>query len=221
METSNDIILGYWPSRSLSGTLRSLLAYCGINYKEKIYTDANEWFDKDKIEFKTDFPNLPYLKEGSKIVTESNAILQYIPLRAGRKELLGDTDDKFIQVQIALGAVGDLWTGLAGLCWTKGNFAAEKEEQFTKGSIKAQLTHFNNVLKDKEWICGFISVADFKFFEAVELVHDIDASLLEAYPNLSAFYKRFIELPKIKEFRGTSLFKKIWFTPGMATWTNA
>jgi glutathione S-transferase len=220
MATTNEVTIAYWPIRGLSGVLRSTLAYCEVPFTEKLYTDFNEWFGKEKGELPVDFPNLPYLKDGSKVITESSSILQYIPIKAGKRELIGDTDDKFIQVQTALGAVGDVWTAVTRICWTKGDFEKEREELFTTGAAKSQLAKFDKILKDREWICGFLSVADFKLFETIDLVQDMNASYLEAYPNLIAFRNRFIELPKIKEFRASSLFKKNWFPKGMAAWTN-
>ena len=220
MASNNEATLAYWGIRGLTGALRTALAYCEIPFTEKVYSGFEEWFIQDKPTLGVDFPNLPYLKDGSKIITESSSILLYIPIRAGKRELIGETDDKFIQVQTALGAIGDFWTALDKLCWTKGDFEKEKEELFTKGSAKTHLTRFDNLLKDREWICGFLSVADFKLFETVELVHDINASYLEAYPNLVAFKNRFAELPKIKEFKASPLFKANWFPKGMAAWTN-
>jgi len=220
MASSNEVTLSYWPIRGLAGVLRNVLAYCEVPFTNKLYTDANEWFGKDKPELGVDFPNLPYLKDGSKTITETSSILQYIPIKAGKRELIGDTDEKFIQVQTALGAVRDLWSGVSRLCWTKGDFEKEKTELFTNGAAKGHLTKFDTILKDREWICGFLSVADFALFEAVELTHDMDAKLLEPYTNLVTFKKRVEELPSIKAFRATPAFIKVWL-PKSATWTNA
>jgi len=221
MASSNQLTFGYWPTRGLGGGVRNLLDYCGIPFTNKLYTDGNEWFGKDKQELKVDFPNLPYLIDGDTIVTESQAMYQYIPVRAGKKELVGDTHEKFIKVLTAFFAVNDLWLGVTGLCWTKGDYEKEKKEAFENGSVKTKLEHFNDLLKDREWLTGFLSIADFKFFEAVELIHDMEAARLEAYPNLVAFYKRFLEIPSVKAHRESDRFQKLWFTKGMATWTNA
>src|SRR4051794_40946240 len=99
--TDNELILGYWKIRGLASLLRHLLAYCEVPFQNKFYTDGNEWFGKDKQELGFKFPNLPYIIDGEKKITESKALTQYIPLRAGRRDLLGDTDDKFIKVQTA------------------------------------------------------------------------------------------------------------------------
>ena len=105
---SNDITLCYWDIRGKAGLLRALLSYTGLSYTNKVYTDRDEWFTKDKQNLGFDYPNVPYLIDGDKKLTETNAIAYYIPIRAGKRELIGDTDDKFIQVQIVYNVIGDL-----------------------------------------------------------------------------------------------------------------
>jgi len=40
------------------------------------------------------FPNLPYIKDGEKIVTESQAVYTYICLKGNRPEMSGKPEDK-------------------------------------------------------------------------------------------------------------------------------
>lgn len=174
---SSLVTLGYWGIRGRAGTIRSLLSYCGIPFQNKVYTN-DEWA-KDKQILGLNYPNLPYLIDGDKKITESSAILRYIPLKAGRKDLVGSTDDEAIQVQTALGVLVDLRSNLNAIIWTKGDFQAEKERAFTKGVVKNKLEHLDTNLKGKEWLCGFLSIADFDLFENLDLIHEVEASRLE------------------------------------------
>jgi len=56
------------------------LEYVGLSYKDVKYAENNEdeWFKKDKLTLKSDFPNLPYIIDGETVVTESDACLVYI-----------------------------------------------------------------------------------------------------------------------------------------------
>ena len=45
------------------------------------------------------FANLPWLKDGNKILTESNAIEQYICLRGKQPDMLGSTDDEKVVLE--------------------------------------------------------------------------------------------------------------------------
>ena len=218
---SQEITVGYWPIRGLAGGVRNLLAYCEIPFQNRLYKDPEEWFQKDKYQIGFDFPNLPYIIDGETKLTESKALMEYVPIRTNRKDLLGDDDQKFIKVQVAWNAVWDLRVALNELCWTKGNFETEKEDIFANGKAKSLLTHLNGYLENKEWLCGFLSIADFQLFETIDLIQDLDAKKLDSYPKLTKFYKRFIEIPQIQTHRQSDKFIKTWFTPGMATWTNA
>jgi glutathione S-transferase len=220
MASTNEIIVGYWPIRGRAGVLRNLLTYVGLPYKNHLYNPA-EWFGKDKQELGFDYPNLPYIIDGDKKITESSALLYYIPIRAGKRELIGDTDDKFIQVQVALNVVEDARSEVSHLCWTKGDFKAEKEKAFSEGKLKTKLEIFNKKLEGKEWLTGFLSIADFVLFETLDWVLAIDPASLDAYPNLKTYHQRFLELPSVKAHRESESFVKLWLPPNMATWSGA
>lgn len=46
-------------------------------------------FQKDKKNLKSNFPNLPYLKNGERVVTESFAIMMYLCIHTKRMDLFG------------------------------------------------------------------------------------------------------------------------------------
>lgn len=64
---ANQLVLGYWAIRGLGQPLRALLHYVGLPFTDKLYTDANEWFGKDRPAFNSPLANLPYLKDGDKV----------------------------------------------------------------------------------------------------------------------------------------------------------
>ena len=77
------LVLRYWPLRGRAEKIRHLLEYCGLNYIEKPYRipeDANTWFEEDKIKLAEKNPaiNLPYLIDGDKYISESDAIMIYV-----------------------------------------------------------------------------------------------------------------------------------------------
>lgn len=56
--------LGYWNIRGLAQVPRLLLAYSGVSFEDYHYTDANHWFNEDRLHLGIDFPNIPYLLDG-------------------------------------------------------------------------------------------------------------------------------------------------------------
>ena len=85
-----------------------LLEYLGIKYENKVYENGDDWFTKDKPKLNTPFPNLPYLKDGETIVTETEAIIVYIILKAGKEDLLGRNNQQKVDVAQVRGVFGDL-----------------------------------------------------------------------------------------------------------------
>jgi len=96
---SDKIIIGYWAIRGLAESSRTALEYFGLNYESKNYTSRNEWYNKDKATLTTLFPNLPYLKDGTTVVTESDAILLYVICKGNKPEMTGTTTEEKVEIQ--------------------------------------------------------------------------------------------------------------------------
>ena len=55
-----------------------MLEYTQLEYTEKIYLDFEEWHKKDKLTLNTAFPNLPHIVHDDFILSESEAVEEYI-----------------------------------------------------------------------------------------------------------------------------------------------
>jgi len=218
---SNNLTLGYWNVRGRGGVIRNLLNYCEVPYEHRVYTQREEWFTKDKYNLGLDFPNIPYIIDGDVKITETVALMNYVPVKGNKKELLGATDVDKIKVSEAISVLNDLRASIRNTCFTKGDFKQEIEDMLTKGQAKAYLTHFEKILEKRDWIIGYLTIADFWLFEQLELILTIDNTKLEPYPNLVKFYQKFLEIPQVKAHRESDKFFKTWFWPGAnPTWNN-
>ena len=141
-------------------------------------------------------------------------------MKANRKDLIGDTDEKKIRIFEAMNAREDLRDALRTLVWTKGDFEAEKEELFSKGRAKLLLSQFNDVLKDRDWLVSTLSISDFALCDNLDMVYEMDKAKLEVYPNLVNYRERFLAIPQIKSFQESDRFFKNWYRPNTATWNN-
>uniref|UniRef100_A0A8B9LM54 glutathione transferase n=1 Tax=Astyanax mexicanus TaxID=7994 RepID=A0A8B9LM54_ASTMX len=75
--------------------------------------DKSCWFN-EKPKLKMDFPNLPYLEDGDRKISQSNAIMRYI----GRKHnLCGETEDEKVRVDILENQAMDFRNGFVMLCY--------------------------------------------------------------------------------------------------------
>jgi len=220
---TKQLILGYWAIRGRAGVLRNLLDYCQVPFENYVYEEKEEWFkvDKEQLDFK--YPNIPYIIDNGKMITETLALLHYIPIKGGKKELLGFHDDRHSDILESIGVGIDLRYELRKLVATKGDFEAEKEAFFTSDDSKGRtkLHQFDRVLKDREWLVKDISIADFYLFELVDLIHEMDSARLTNLPHLLSFRHRFMELPQVKAHRSSDNFIPVWFRPGITTWNNA
>ena len=85
--------LGYWGIRALVQPIRYLIAYLKLDVNDIQYSDRDDWFLREKPthEKLTSFPNLPFIKKGDEVLTESWAIIHYLCYEAKRFELLGSS----------------------------------------------------------------------------------------------------------------------------------
>ena len=156
---------GYWAIRGLGQSIRFEIHYLGIQDQVTIknYTSKEEWFEKDKVEMKFDFPNVPYLVNGDFFLTESKAIEDYLALKY-KPELLGTTEEEKAKVQMVHGIVKELNGKLRQFM-----YGGKKEE--LDEVIPAKLPPLAKFLGEKKFlISDSPCTADFLFYEIVDLL---------------------------------------------------
>ncbi|XP_040854570.1 glutathione S-transferase Mu 1 isoform X1 [Ochotona curzoniae] len=242
------VTLGYWDIRGLAHAIRLLLEYTDTSYEEKRYTmgdapdyDRSQWLS-EKFKLGLDFPNLPYLIDGTHKLTQSNAILRYL----GRKHnLCGETEEEKIRVDILENQAMDVSNQLAEVCYSPdfvsylrpsraslGSMAfragahscfppQEKQKpEYLKG-IPDMLKQFSQFLGEKPWFAGDkITFVDFLTYDVLDLHRVFVPSCLEAFPNLKAFVSRFEDLPKISAYIKSNRFLPRPLYTKVATWGN-
>ncbi|XP_040854572.1 glutathione S-transferase Mu 1 isoform X3 [Ochotona curzoniae] len=215
------VTLGYWDIRGLAHAIRLLLEYTDTSYEEKRYTmgdapdyDRSQWLS-EKFKLGLDFPNLPYLIDGTHKLTQSNAILRYL----GRKHnLCGETEEEKIRVDILENQAMDVSNQLAEVCYSP-DFEKQKPE-YLKG-IPDMLKQFSQFLGEKPWFAGDkITFVDFLTYDVLDLHRVFVPSCLEAFPNLKAFVSRFEDLPKISAYIKSNRFLPRPLYTKVATWGN-
>ncbi|XP_040851581.1 glutathione S-transferase Mu 1-like isoform X4 [Ochotona curzoniae] len=208
------VTLGYWDIRGLAHAIRLLLEYTDTSYEEKRYTmgdapdyDQSQWLS-EKFKLGLDFPNLPYLIDGTHKLTQSNAILRYL----GRKHnLCGETEEEKIRVDILENQAMDVSNQLA---------EEKQKPEYLKG-IPDMLKQFSQFLGEKPWFAGDkITFVDFLTYDVLDLHRVFVPSCLEAFPNLKAFVSRFEDLPKISAYIKSNRFLPRPLYTKVATWGN-
>lgn len=204
------LILAHWNARGSGQPIRNLLEYLQIPYHDKRYTDSNEWV-KDKSALKTNFPNLPYLLDGDKTLTESEAIMIYIVLKAKRADLLGITDEEKVHLAQINGVLQDFKTMFYAVVGDKTIIDLQKE--FNE-KLLPKLSSVSINLGINDFLIGKLSVLDFVFSEMIGGILLQDVDFLKGLPNLKTYYQRFNDLPGIKDYNASGRASVAYSTPG-------
>ncbi|XP_048207767.1 glutathione S-transferase Mu 1-like [Perognathus longimembris pacificus] len=213
--------LGYWDIRGLAHAIRLLLEYTGSSYEEKIYSmgdapdyDRSQWLS-EKFKLGLDFPNLPYLIDGTHKITQSNAILRYI---ARKHNLCGETEEEKIRVDVLENQVWDIRMQLVKLCYSPDY---EKLKPEFLGGLPDKIKLFSQFLGKRPWFAGDkITFVDFLAYDILDIHRMFAPKCLDAFPNLKDFISRFEGLKKISAYMKTSRFLPKPLFLKQATWGN-
>ncbi|XP_004636968.1 glutathione S-transferase Mu 2 isoform X4 [Octodon degus] len=213
------VTLGYWDIRGLAHGIRLLLEYTDTSYEEKRYTmgdapdyDPSHWLN-EKFKLGLDFPNLPYLIDGTHKLTQSNAIMRYI---ARKHNLCGETEEEKIRVDILENQLMDTRMELARLCYNP-DFEKLKPEYLNQ--LPATMKLFSQFLGKQPWFAGNkITFVDFLAYDVLERTQVFEPTCLDAFPNLKDFISRFEGLKKISAYMKSSRFLPRPVFTKMAKW---
>jgi glutathione S-transferase len=159
--------------------LRQLLEYCGLPYSEAKYVgpeDRTRWNEevKPKLILKNPAVTLPYLQDGDKVISESDAISLYICFKANKPELTGRDPEEKVAMATAWGVFKDIHIQFVGLCYGMHGLpswetaVAEYPKRF-----RSYLQKFKGLLGEKEFMAGNLTFVDFgiaEFFQALSLL---------------------------------------------------
>nr|XP_034355334.1 glutathione S-transferase Mu 2-like isoform X2 [Arvicanthis niloticus] len=213
--------LGYWDIRGLGQAIRLLLEYTDSSYEEKRYTmgdapdyDRSQWLS-EKFKLGLDFPNLPYLIDGSYKITQSNAILRYL----GRKHnLCGETEEERIRVDILENQAVDTRRQLAMVCYSpefpvwRVRIASlpppqeKRKPEYLEG-LHDKMKLYSEFLGKQPWFAGDkITYVDFLVYDVLDKHRLFEPTCLDAFPNLKNFMAQFEALKKISAYMKSSRF---------------
>eukprot|EP01104_Vermistella_antarctica_P011223 TRINITY_DN3121_c0_g1_i4.p2 TRINITY_DN3121_c0_g1~~TRINITY_DN3121_c0_g1_i4.p2 ORF type:complete len:234 (-),score=76.25 TRINITY_DN3121_c0_g1_i4:525-1199(-) len=208
-------IIAYWDIRGLAEPIRTLFEYLGVDYEDKRYLctadgDRSSWTDV-KFTLGLNYPNLPYIIDGDVRITQSNALLRYVGRKYGKdKHVCGSTEVEEALADSFLCHAMDLRNSLVRLCYgPKDNFDTNKATYLSttlpafyeamEGTLKARGTSF--FAGDQP------TLPDFHYFELMDQINEMDATAMDSYPLLKAYYHRFAALPSIAAYRASDRFK--------------
>eukprot|EP01017_Pseudomicrothorax_dubius_P026775 TRINITY_DN3019_c0_g1_i4.p1 TRINITY_DN3019_c0_g1~~TRINITY_DN3019_c0_g1_i4.p1 ORF type:complete len:244 (-),score=65.54 TRINITY_DN3019_c0_g1_i4:340-1023(-) len=200
MSTEAPIVLVYWPVRARGEHLKLLLEYLGLPYTTKYYQNgAWEAWMADKAKLNCDYPNVPHIIDGDKVISETDAIAHYLCLKARRPELLGRTPDQKVFVRTLRAVIVDLLEAIM----TYHRSGKANVQELSVSVVLPRLERISRQLGNDLWLAGDITYVDFLFGELLQMIGAYAYPALQKCPNLMAYSYNFESLPQVAAYRAS------------------
>uniref|UniRef100_UPI00358E25C0 glutathione S-transferase Mu 4-like isoform X2 n=1 Tax=Myxine glutinosa TaxID=7769 RepID=UPI00358E25C0 len=216
---SPSVVFGYWDVRGLGQPIRLLLEHVSEKYEDKLYVcgdgpdyDRSCWLD-EKFNLGLDFPNLPYIIDGSVKIVQSGAIMRYL----GRKhDLCPDDEIGWQRVDQLEDHAYDLRIKFARTCYSP-DF--EKTHQAYTDALPGEMKQLSAFLGNRKWFVGDkLTFVDFIMYEYLDQQLLFSPSCLDNVPTLKQYHQHFEELKNIPAYLKSNRFIKTRINNRMAFW---
>ncbi len=219
------VTLGYWAIRGLSERCRQLLEYCAIPYTQDTYEGAegrNKWFTevKSKLQEKNPAITLPYLIDGDKVISESDAICVYICYKGNKPELMGRDMDEKVKMATIHGVYKDfhpIYIKLVYGTYTPENTFETALAEAIK-NFQPHLKKLNGILGNGEFLAGGLTWIDFAIADFLQTLSLMSEEILKPFPKLTEYWKRVWALPELKGYFSSDRFKERPCNNYVAAW---
>jgi len=210
--------IGYHAIRGLAGPLRMMCYYKGQRFTNKAYgSDMQDtWHKGEKTELVklNSCMNLPYIKNGDELVTQSNTCALYLGKKLGI-----DTEDCFFHNHCVLDQTMDWRNDLMKIVYPFFGVVKDKEgfpeaaKSHLSGTTATNLTKLEGFCKGP-YMCGDkIQSGDFMLFEMLDQHASIAESvgagaLLDSYPKMKALHAKMKSDPALKGYFESEFYAK-------------
>eukprot|EP01017_Pseudomicrothorax_dubius_P051264 TRINITY_DN9837_c0_g1_i1.p1 TRINITY_DN9837_c0_g1~~TRINITY_DN9837_c0_g1_i1.p1 ORF type:complete len:200 (+),score=26.74 TRINITY_DN9837_c0_g1_i1:115-714(+) len=179
-----------------------LLEYLGATYERKVYKSREE-FQEEAGKFDYNYINIPYIKDGDRVVARTEPIAYYLCQKFGRKELLGKDQQEIVTLRAVCGQYGDLFWDFEPYVLDPTS-PLQNREKVVLYKFHPRLRRLSNCLKDKEFFLGEITFIDFYLASLIKWMKATDEEFLKPYPNLVSFVERVQNIPQVKTYLSSS-----------------
>jgi len=228
VNSAEGITVGYWTIRGLGAPLRAMVMYAGVPLNNVMYDtkelsdgtlDRSAWsIAKPALKAKCPLINLPYIIDGDRIVSQSNACLSYL---GRRLNLWGKTPDEVSDCEMLLCELIDLRNSMTGFAYgTPKPLQKEAATKFLDGvqsgtGIFQKLELWLEQKASRESVdapgCFLVgnsaTAPDFHLHEMLVQYSALAAynslPFLEGYPRLVRFKNEFEALPNMQKYLNT------------------
>lgn len=217
-ESKDKLVFGYWSTQGVAHPVRWLLSYHKMGFEDKQYSDRNQWFEVDKPALQSDFPNLPYIKDGDIVITEFKAVMEYAALKTGNKDLRGKNTLDSIKISQLFSFLQDLMLCLRDLVTNKEY--DKVRDDFLNEKVAPAFNKLSKALGEKEYALGYLTWVDFNLFNMVDLVRRMSSEFVAKWPNLEKYHERFNSSEGIQAYRKSANYPRFLANPDWVVWTG-
>jgi len=136
------------------------------------------------------------------------AIARYVSHKA---KLQGDNDHDFAMSEMLLEEQNDIYNALAKAQYARAN-KSEAWKNALEVEVPKHLDHLEKLLPHGQHHFGSkLTAGDVSIFSIINIVHDVDAHVLDKYPKLKGLYDHIAALPAVAAYIHSdvsSYFKK-------------
>ena len=201
---------GYWGIQGRGEVIRWLIAYLALDVTEVNPPSGEAWAElKAELKTKNPFANLPYLKIGSQVYSETIAVVDALVTRAGRIEMLGKGDQDRISVSMLRSVNRDILDFLNKLWFRKLEDLQENLAGEYEAKIVPKLEGLVTQLGNRPFLMYYVTVADFELavlasgFDYIEQNTGVK-SPFNAFPSLVKMINHLRSLPGLGQYLNSS-----------------
>ena len=212
INTDTKLILGYWHVGGFATSIRMLLHYLKVDYKNVTFASFPEWSAKKSEYYKTPntaLPNLPHLIDGDYFLTENAAIAFYICAKFNRLDLFGETPQEQGRVRQIESCINDLSKHLD----TPMHGPTDEVKKVIEASLeegkpgRLLLEEIFKVIGDKQFVTGKFSYADLKLLNILSYYREASLNFGVKCPiccneNIMNYLRGIRAMEEFKDFNG-------------------
>lgn len=229
MSNQEPITVGYWAIRGLAAPLRMMVMYSGAPLDNVMYDcknvdgkwDFSAWQDvKPAMKEKKAIINLPYVKAGDQLVTQSNACFAFLGRKFG---LWGLNESDCIECEEYLCEVMDVRNSVVSfsykgkeVCTDSANGFIENMCKTNSSLSKLELVLSRKPLNDTHFlVSNYPTAPDFHLYEMISQLklvcatYSIEDIFVTKMPSLEHFYTNFRSLPGNQKYLNSGLEDKV------------
>jgi hypothetical protein len=208
------IVIGYFGIRAKAQVCRLLCEHLQLPYRDRFFT-PEEWESYERNEAKDwIIKSLPFLQDGSFVVTGQHGMIEYVIRKAGRLQLLGSSIRDRIKIDVFKSKHDIKDNIIALICQVNRTNAKERPQHspefYWETKIQPKLLEIELNCSEQGWYFGYLTLADFSFYEMMNNLLWLFPAIANSFPKLMTLRNKVLALEAIAAYENSDKAVKIF-----------